>query len=403
MIFSEFYIEELYGKYNILIKITENKLILVAKNGASKTTLLRMIFYFLTKQWENLCSFEFKKISATINGKEYQFNRDNYRLAKSPQSRILELKEKYPMYEGFILTELPKWDLNQIRENSHNIELVAGRYDMPPGLLAKFLDTLIAERTSDQDFDWQHYFLYLPTYRRIEEDFVNIFSDFNILLGNYIKGLNDISSLDPNDILLSEVNSTHDNDAADDLTMDREDDVVFDDQLFRLLWDSRDREKWLKKKDNLYLELVEFGMEDISFKITEILKSGRGNLQLEEKLSKYLTVCNKYLNPEKSIAYDDNKLHITLSEVTSDAMPLSKLSSGEKQIVALFFHLYLEDTRPYVIIDEPEISLSLRWQEEILKDILDADVTGLIVATHSPFIIGQRLKPFAHGINEFLA
>ncbi|SEW51620.1 AAA family ATPase [Chitinophaga arvensicola] len=402
MVLSEFYIEGLYGKYNLSMRVVENKLVLVAKNGASKTTLLRIIFYFLTKQWDNLCSFDFIRISATINSRSYHFNRNDYRIAKSPQDRIVELSQSYSIYKDFILTELSKWDLNQIRENSHNIELTAERYDMPPGLLAKFIDTLITERNSNQLFDWEQYILYLPTYRRIEEDFVTIFSDFSVLLGNYIKEFNDIDSLNSNDNLVNDSGEVRDSEMSYETSANTKSNIVPDDQLFRVLWDSRDREKWLRKKDSMYLELVEFGMDDISFKITEILKLGGNSSEHEGKLEKYLNVCNKYLNPEKSIAYDNNKLHVILNENPTSTIDLGKLSSGEKQIVALFFHLYLEDTKPFLIIDEPEISLSLRWQEEILKDILEADVVGLIVATHSPFIIGQRFKSFARGVNEFL-
>ena len=48
------------------------------------------------------------------------------------------------------------------------------------------------------------------------------------------------------------------------------------------------------------------------------------------------------------------------------------MSSGEKQIVSLFARLYLTGKDDYVILfDEPELSLSIKWQEKLLKDILD--------------------------------
>ncbi|WP_407267499.1 AAA family ATPase [Tenacibaculum maritimum] len=63
---------------------------------------------------------------------------------------------------------------------------------------------------------------------------------------------------------------------------------------------------------------------------------------------------------------------------------------------------FLGINKPLVIIDEPELSLSIDWQESILSDILKSSNNGLIVATHSPFIVNDDLKKFTHGLNEFI-
>jgi len=391
MILSEFAITGLYGQYNTTLKIIDNKLILVAKNGASKTTILKLIFYFLTKQWENLATLEFESITATINGEEYSFNRSEYFQSESPLNRIPDLVKTYPIYEAFITNELQNWSLTELREKSHYIEFLAETYDMPAGLLAKFIETALANRIPEIAFDWEQYIIYLPTYRRIEEDFTTIFSDFNIQIANYVKTIveNDTSS----ETIGTEEGT--DNIIAQNSWQPE--------QIFYNLWSNRDRERWLKKKDNQYLELIEFGMDDISYKISETVNSEKDAKATERKLSRYLAVCNKYLHPEKRLEFTENTLRVVLNDKNASILNLEKLSSGEKQVVALFFHLFIEDTNAFVIIDEPEISLSLRWQEDILKDILEANVTGFVVATHSPFVIGTQLKPFAHSINEFLA
>lgn len=85
-------------------------------------------------------------------------------------------------------------------------------------------------------------------------------------------------------------------------------------------------------------------------------------------------------------------------------MRISQLSSGEKQIVALFCYLYLdESTDKLIIIDEPELSLSVDWQERILEDIVQIPTCkSLIVATQSPFVYDNSLRKYARGIEEFL-
>jgi predicted ATP-binding protein involved in virulence len=391
MVLSQFSIQGLYGKYNIALKVEDNKLILVAKNGASKTTVLKLIFFFLTKQWENLATIEFDKIIATINDQQYIFDRDKYNTSEISNDQIPILIKAYPIYENFIRNELQKWTIQELREKSHYVELFAESYDVPAGLLAKFIETALMSRVPTEDsYDWKQYVIYLPTYRRIEEEFPTIFSDFNHQLTEYVDRL-----IGPRMQIIGAENFDSDGGIGNPS-------VVNTDRIFDKLWSNRDREKWLKKRDTQYLELVEFGMDDISYKVGEIVKS-EGNLEKAgPKLSKYLDMCNKYLYPEKKIEFVDSCLRIALTEDEGRILSLEKLSSGEKQVVALFFHLFIEEMEPFVIIDEPEISLSLRWQESILEDILAAEIAGFVVATHSPFVIGKELKDFAHSINEFM-
>jgi len=56
---------------------------------------------------------------------------------------------------------------------------------------------------------------------------------------------------------------------------------------------------------------------------------------------------------------------------SSVALEMRMLSSGEKQIVSLFSHLFFSgESTFFVIIDEPELSLSVPWQRRFLPDIL---------------------------------
>ena len=69
-----------------------------------------------------------------------------------------------------------------------------------------------------------------------------------------------------------------------------------------------------------------------------------------------------------------------------------ELSSGEKQILLMITHLifYEDRTSPGIfIIDEPELSLHLGWQEIFVSSIREASPnTQFILATHSPSVIG---------------
>ena len=79
--------------------------------------------------------------------------------------------------------------------------------------------------------------------------------------------------------------------------------------------------------------------------------------------------------------------------VTDDGLELkpSQLSSGEQhELVLAYALLFSVDPGSLVLIDEPEISLHVSWQQSFLEDIRRvASIADLrfIVATHSPQIV----------------
>ena len=80
----------LFGKKTYEIRVENNKLILVAENGSGKTTIVNIMYYFLSRQWAKLLKYDFKEIIANINGQEIYFSRDWIDLSKSDKITCLE-------------------------------------------------------------------------------------------------------------------------------------------------------------------------------------------------------------------------------------------------------------------------------------------------------------------------
>ena len=75
-------------------------------------------------------------------------------------------------------------------------------------------------------------------------------------------------------------------------------------------------------------------------------------------------------------------------------LPVTSLSSGEQHELVLLYQL-LFNVRPdsLILIDEPELSLHVAWQQQFLQDL--QEITQLasfdvLIATHSPLIIHNR-------------
>lgn len=113
-------------------------------------------------------------------------------------------------------------------------------------------------------------------------------------------------------------------------------------------------------------------------------------LKLEERLNNYFYDKEIEILPSgifvKIKREADNSKIVPIRESKNDCIGLNELSSGEKKIILLFV-IAAFSNRVSVILDEPELSLSVLWQEHLLPDLLEEGCfKNLIVATHSPYM-----------------
>lgn len=75
-------------------------------------------------------------------------------------------------------------------------------------------------------------------------------------------------------------------------------------------------------------------------------------------------------------------------------IPEERLSSGEKHLLALYYHLvFVAQPGSLIFIDEPELSLHVVWQRDFLEDlqrIIELRQFDVLIATHSPQIIHDK-------------
>ena len=103
-------------------------------------------------------------------------------------------------------------------------------------------------------------------------------------------------------------------------------------------------------------------------------------------------ISNKALSNKKILLNDNNG--IVVVNDNDDRIPLNKLSSGEQNLIILYYKLVFSIRKnDLLLIDEPENSLHAAWLTKMLDDYLDmADrlQCQIIIATHSiTFINGE--------------
>ena len=122
--------------------------------------------------------------------------------------------------------------------------------------------------------------------------------------------------------------------------------------------------------------------------------------ELESNIASFVDRVNSYLtlsDDQKQLNYDATDMRVeVLNSWTGRVVEMNDLSSGEKQVISLFSYLYLYEGNNLVLIDEPELSLSIEWQKKLLPDIVDTpSCTQLLAITHSPFVFDNTLDPVA--------
>lgn len=88
----------------------------------------------------------------------------------------------------------------------------------------------------------------------------------------------------------------------------------------------------------------------------------------------------------KTIVRDCNEI---MFDIDGERLSPYSLSSGEKQILVIFLTILVQDNRPFVLfMDEPDISLHVEWQQQLIRRILSLNSNvQIILTTHSPAVI----------------
>ena len=451
----QFEILGLHGVRDYSIRIEDNKVIIVGENGSGKTTVFKIMYHTLACDWDALRTFDFEKVKLTFsNGSEIvvpsellqsifainDIERVAYYIDGRPRNRRMH-------FDG-IINNLIAIKKSAAEKSDDELDRLYTSSPFPYQYIKGVMQEESVEQlyaiTEAVEGNFDATILYLPTYRRIEEQLKNIFpnmdsdewrrarkhtrsdravelvefgmSDVEAAVKQYQERLNNFSRAQQNKLtlgylseIIGEKYEQVDIDNIRGLTEQQISDIlkriessilsdIQKDEIRKILSEIRDtletptrvREKIIC---HYFLKLIDFDKE---------------MSEEESSLLKFVEKCNKYL-VSNGLVYDNqeftckiyNKVSGELSD--SDIIHFQDMSSGEKQIVSLFSHLNLtQHQKLFVFIDEPELSLSVDWQRMFLVDILDStSCVGIVATTHSPFIFENQLERYVHGINEF--
>lgn len=118
--------------------------------------------------------------------------------------------------------------------------------------------------------------------------------------------------------------------------------------------------------------------------------------RLNRQVDNYLNTVNQFLSDSgKQLLFSPTGT-LKVAFKGGQSRPITSLSSGESQIVVILTHLTFNPAAHKAnvfIVDEPELSLHVRWQELFVPAIRRAaPQLQIILATHSPSIILEDIE-----------
>lgn len=128
-------------------------------------------------------------------------------------------------------------------------------------------------------------------------------------------------------------------------------------------------------------------------------------LREAEKTIRLLTSHANYYLRDKQLTYSPQAgLRVRTDEAKPRPLTPIKLSSGERQMLLLLCNALLASgDRTLFLIDEPELSLGVPWQRQILTSLLDLTAgtdVQFIVATHSVEMVTANAPSLVRLVNK---
>ena len=144
---------------------------------------------------------------------------------------------------------------------------------------------------------------------------------------------------------------------------------------------------------------------NIGNKIIELLTSGEPDGQLkaaEVSIPKTMfqnIIDNLFKDTGKVIDRKSNEIQFVQDGTT---LTPYQLSSGEKQILVIMLTVLVENGEPHALLmDEPEISLHIEWQQKLIGLIRELNPKAqIILSTHSPALIMDGWMDIVTEVND---
>lgn len=366
-------------------------------NGSGKTTLLKILHAIFNKNDNILIRENVQEIQV-----EYEINKELYKANFKRKNKQFDWgKQKHLFESSSILFGLNRGVLHQSMQeeefinifsninknykNSHSSDMFHFRHEI------KLYDEAVKYFKNQENTP-----LFPKEKKHISADFISIIDIKKALISEYRKGQN---------IVLEKINNAFFETIENAFSLEENGGKLLElpdnfeakikaQQDFVSLALNQQKETQIVKRLKKYIETGDRTVLNHSNILRALLlnileKAEEPNATLEA-IQTLITAFNDHLYYDKKLVIEAEKAYIQFKNGRSHS--LADLSSGERHLLSLLtLFLILGRDRNFFFIDEPELSLNIKWQRQLLPLLSKLNPNSqIIAATHSPAIANEN-------------
>ena len=409
-------VKKLFGLYDYSLQISpkqDNIFILYGDNGTGKSTILRLIYHMLTSEYGRahktyLANVAFELFEITFD--------DNTVISVKRKTTSKDLKGVYTLClkngNNTISCIIP----SEYNEENHEYSVRLNMFDEIRRLtyqqlvekLNEFNVFYISDKRNEENID-SNYDINYKKHQQTEDPIAKEMRSLHEWIKAQALAANKKGEEGTSDIysrILSKLGkSTTDNNKTLDDIIDEFNKL--DDRAKSYIQMGFISETNYKDVFEMLSKVKDKNKEAAANILTPYLEVQNKKLDALDNLVDTLIFFNKSLNDylyDKRVDYSvsqgfkfyrDIKGETGYSEKNNEEIDVKKLSSGERQLLRLFgMVIQKSDTCPIIIIDEPELSLNIKWQRRLLSTLsyfVRNTKAQFVIATHSFEILSSHL------------
>jgi len=403
-----------WGTHQLSTKLNRDVNFFIGPNGSGKTTAINMVAAALNADFRTLDTLSFDKISIDLK------DTDTNDKALIEISKVLHEKTPFPEITYHIKDKSTDNKIVDYSLNSYEEQLSFREYPLlrtstryfrthPRADMSEHLKRLISvnwlsihraeksrtseqrsyESTVDQKLDdlSREFAGFFSQINKQSENAANVFQQ-----NAFLSLISQQTEKDLYEIIPSMVTETERKALVDIFLKFNVDQAIFSPQInkhFELFESARERLLVKRKKldNNNVIALIT--MLRVHLVVQQWLSLLQKQEQIFEPRNTFLKIMNSMLLGKTVEINDRNQFVAKVNP--NKTFTLQQLSSGEKQLFIILGEALLQQKAPWIYIaDEPELSLHVDWQTQLIDSLLHINPNAqFIVATHSPDIVSH--------------
>lgn len=425
-------LEGIHGRYSLDISFNSSLNILYGENGTGKSTLIHIIANVANRDFIRFAFLDFKRIKLTYSNEAYICITQE----EMESDRLITVRDGYENFvsfsqrEAFDATremESDRYDSELAPDLINRISNFVEKYDVPVIKTSYFpaFRTMLEAWSSQTANLPDSYIRKLQHRTRRNPSSERATSFSRNLFGQFLPTINYPSPIDIEQRLNEEIRHCQ-------IRIANYESSVFSDsfiKVFSALLEGKDNSYNSVNAENLIEEISQLTNESNNNKLgalqddsntyrelrrlvsintnssRDLQSSASGALvvyrdalkerkafqqEAFEAIDIYFDVVNSFLNKKKLDYRLEKKRRAPLVglKFPDDTWSSIKvMSSGERQLLTMLYAVNRMSENSAVLIDEPEISLHIDWQEDLLSKMMEQlGKRQIIVCTHSPAI-----------------